>query len=71
MMLNRIRLWWLELRLESHLGKHDAYLNRIHETNQITLDEKIKVAKAVLAWPPLSKGRRWAEHQRLARRHHA
>lgn len=67
-MLKQICLWWLELRLESHLGKHDAYLNRLYDTDAVTLDDKLRAAKDVLRLPPMDKGERWAEHQRLVGR---
>lgn len=67
-MLKRIYLWWLELQLESHLGKHDAYLNRLHDANAMTLDDKLRTAKDVLRFPPMDKGERWAEHQKLVGR---
>lgn len=67
-MLNRLRLWWLELRLESELGKHDAFLNRVYEAKATEDDEKVRIALDVLRLPPLNKGQRWAEHQKLAGR---
>lgn len=67
-MLNRLRLWWLEIRLESQLGKHDAFLNRVYEAKATEDDEKISIALEVLRSPPFNKGRRWAEHQKLVGR---
>lgn len=67
-MFSRIRLWWLELRLESQLGKYDAYLNQVHDAKLATDKEKIKVAMQLLHSPPMNKGERWAAHQRVANR---
>lgn len=67
-MLKQIHLWWLELRLESHLGKHDAYLNRLYDTNAITLDDKLRAAKEALRSLPMDKAERWAEYQKLVGR---
>ncbi|HVC97255.1 MAG TPA: hypothetical protein VND64_26480 [Pirellulales bacterium] len=67
-MFKHIHLWWLELRLESHLGKYDAYLNKVYDEGAITDDNKLRIALETLRSPPLNKGQRWAEHQKLVGR---
>ena len=67
-MFARIWLFWLELRLQSHLGMWHAYRNAIHDQNATSTQARIGIAQAILSGPPLELSRRWYEYVRVVQR---
>lgn len=67
-MFARWKLFLLELRLHSHLGKHHAYRNAIHDQGAASTQDRIDIALAILNSPPLERSRRWYEYVRLTNR---
>ena len=67
-MLDRIRLYFLELRLQAQLGKYHLYRNRVHEEGIQSTRDRLRIACEVLAMPPMERVARWASYQRVVNR---
>lgn len=67
-MFARLWLYFLELRLQHYLGKHHAYRNRVHDEGATTVRDRLRIARAVLAMPPLERVARWAAYQQVVNR---
>ena len=67
-MFARLRLLFLELRLQSHLGMWHAYRNAVHDQRATSTQARIEIAQAILDGPPLERSRRWHEYTRLTLR---
>ena len=67
-MFTRLKLFWLELRLQSHLGMWHAYRNAVHDQGAASTHNRINIAQALLNGPPMERSRRWHEYVRLTRR---
>jgi len=67
-MFMKLRLWWTEQRLGLHLGKFDAYLNRVHDQGANDPGHRLLIAKQLLREPELEFGQRLVEHVRLKNR---
>lgn len=69
MVLTKLRLWWLEQRLGLHLGKYNAYLNRVYEQRAHSdLSRRLSIARQLLREPELEFGQRMLEAARLKNR---
>ena len=68
-MFSFLYLMWLESILFAVLGKHNAYRNLVLDAGvSITIAQKIKIAKEILAVPDLEYSQRWHEYIRLKNR---
>lgn len=67
-MFARLKLFLLELRLQSHLGMWHAYLNATHDQGATSPQVRIDIALAILNGPPLERSRRWYEYVRVVGR---
>jgi hypothetical protein len=69
MALERFRLWWLEQRLRLHLGKYNAYLNRVLDQNALSdRMRRLSIAQQLIREPELEFGQRILEAARLKNR---
>ncbi len=66
--MNQDRLVELERQLRQSIGKHDRYLNLVagRHGDFATLEDRIEIAEAVVAEPPM--GVTQAQFERLCRR---
>lgn len=67
-MFARLQLFWLELRLQSHLGMWHRYRNECHVQGADSTQNRMNIALAILDGPPLERSRRWFEYVRLIER---
>ena len=64
-MIKKIHLWWLRRQLKKELGKHNMFLNRVHDEQDPPLDRQIEIANEIIALPPLQLSQRHREYVRL------
>lgn len=67
-MFARLKLFLLELRLQSHLGKWHAYRNECHDQGAASTQDRLRIAQAILHGPALERSRRWYDYVRLTQR---